>query len=545
MAEYGPRTPERDRGHDQERLKIRLELHREQHKHRERSNDEAHAEAPQRLARLLPLPLPADPNQWIVLDEIGHQPLLHVGGHHLTCEGTLCDVDVSRYGDRPLLPQPVDLGIPAGHVHVGQFTERPLHTVGARHPDFIERGEAAALVPRIADHQLHLVPSPLEPHHLLAVIARPDRGGEIGQRHPHRLGPWLDLELVFPLAGPRVVVDVDHPGILREPLLAPLDRGLQLLHGVWSGLREQLELDRLATRAEALGAVDERFGPGEFARCLPPFADELFAGDIAEFAFNQFNRDRPHVAAAHPRIRPHLPEGRHLPDGTVNEMHDRCARSRKLLRNRHGGLLDFSRCLLGHARRGAVRKHDLGEQTVGIDLGKEQERRDPAADDPAGDKQDAHGRRHHREAIVEREVEERCVHLSDEPLQATVTTPLQPGERRHEQSQRIEHDPEDREHEVLLVRQMARQDEQRFRQRHEQRGDERKRHHRDELAHHPGHEAERQEGDHRREHAGNDARDHLDRTVDRRGRKALAHPAVPVNVVADHDSVVHHDADRH
>ena len=183
--------------------------------------------------------------------------------------------------------------------------------------------------------------APLQPHHLLAVVARPDRGGEFRQRHPHRLGPWLDLELVFPLAGPRVVVDVDHPGILREPLLAPLDRGLQLPHGVRSRLSEQLELDRLATRAEVLGAVDERFGPSEFARCLPPFADELFAGDIAEFAFDQFNRDRPHVAAAHPRIRPHLPQGRHLPDGPVNELDDRGAGGRELLRGRHGGFLDF------------------------------------------------------------------------------------------------------------------------------------------------------------------------------------------------------------
>ena len=206
-----------------------------------------------------------------------------------------------------LLSQPVDLGIPTGHVHVGQFTERPLHTVGARHPDFIERGEAASLVPRIADHQLHLVSSPLEPHHLLAVIARPDRGGEIGQRHPHRLGPRLDLELVFPLARPRVVVDVDHPGILLEPLLASLDGCLKLPDSIIAGLREQLELDRLATRADILRAVDERLDSSEFARCPPPFADELFAGDIAEFPLDQFDGHRSHVAAAHPRIWPHLP----------------------------------------------------------------------------------------------------------------------------------------------------------------------------------------------------------------------------------------------
>ena len=95
------------------------------------------------------------------------------------------------------------------------------------------------------------------------------------------------------------------------------------------------------------------------------------------------------------------------------------------------------------------------------------------------------------------------------------------------------------------MRQMARQNEQRFCQRHEQRRDKCKRHHGDELTHHPRHEAEWQERDHRREHAGNNARDHFHGAVDCRRCEALTHPTVPVDVVAHHDGVVHHDPDRH
>ena len=311
------------------------------------------------------------------------------------------------------------------------------------------------------------MPAPLQSHHLLAVITRPDRGGEVSQRDAHRLGPRLDLELVFPLARPRVVVDVDHPGVLLEPFLAPLDRSLQLLHGVGSGLREQLELDRLAPRADVFSAKDQRLRTGEIP-CLPaPFADELLACDIAEFALHQFDRDRPHMAAAHAGIRAHLTQRGHLPDRPMDQFHDRRGSGREILRRHNGCIFESLRGLFRDARRRAVGKDDLRKQPVGVDLWKEQKRRDSAANNPAGQQQNAHGRRHHRKAVVEREIKKRGIHVPDKPLQATVTATLEPGDHGHEQSQRIEHDPEDREHEVLFMCQMARQDEQRLHERHQ------------------------------------------------------------------------------
>ena len=66
MTEDGAGDAEGDGGEDQERLEVRLELHRQEHEHREQGHDEAHAEAAQRLVRLFPLPLPADPDRRII-----------------------------------------------------------------------------------------------------------------------------------------------------------------------------------------------------------------------------------------------------------------------------------------------------------------------------------------------------------------------------------------------------------------------------------------------------------------------------------------------
>ena len=181
VTKHSPRDPERDRNDDQERLKVALELHRQEHEHREQGHRKTDAETAKRLICLLPLPLPADANQGKIGDQAGQEPLLHVGRDLAAGERADGHVDVGHHRNGTLLVEPIDLGIPSVNGDVGEFTQRPLDPIGPGDPDVVERGEAPPLVLRIADHELHLVPAPLEPHHLLAVVARADCAGEIGE----------------------------------------------------------------------------------------------------------------------------------------------------------------------------------------------------------------------------------------------------------------------------------------------------------------------------------------------------------------------------
>ena len=246
-----------------------------------------------------------------------------------------------------------------------------------------------------------------------------------------------------------------------------------------------------------------------------------------------------------PRIRTHLPVHRHAPDRAVDELDDRLASGRQPFGDVVGCPLDPGRRLLGDTRRRAVRERDPRHQAVGVDLGKEGKGSDPAAHKADGEEEQAKGDRQDAEPVVEGDIKRRSIDCLHEPLQVPVARPLGPRHRRHEEFQGREKEPEDREHETLVVRKVTGEDEERLAERHQQRRDEGKRHHGDELPHHPRHETEREERDHGREHARDHTRDHLDCAVDGGPLRPLPHPPVSVDVVADDDRIVDNDADRH
>ena len=229
MAEDGTGGTERDRREDQQRLQVGAEFDCEQHEHREHRDHEAQPEAAKRFVGLLLLTLPANADRGKLVLEHRREPAFQFLRDLAGGEGRV-GVDISRDRDRPLLSEPVDLRIATGHVRVGQFAERTGDAVGTLHTHVGECCEAPPLFAWVGHHQFHLVPAPLQPHHLFSVEARPDRRGHVRQRHSQRLGLRLHLHLVFPLARPGIVIDVNHARILGQPAFHPLDGGLQLPH---------------------------------------------------------------------------------------------------------------------------------------------------------------------------------------------------------------------------------------------------------------------------------------------------------------------------
>ena len=278
-------------------MQVGAKLDREEHKHREHRDDEPQTETAERVVRLLLLSLPADADCRKFDLEHRCKPSFQFLRDLPRGQGR-SRVDVGRQRDRPLLCQSVDLRIAAGHLRIGQFPQRAGDAIGAIHPHIIERGEAAPLFAGISDHQFHLVTAPLQPHHLFAIEARPDRRSDVGQRHSQRLGLRLDFHLVFPLAWPGIVVDINDTRILGQPPLHPLDGGLQLPHRIGVRRRKQFEFDRLAGRSDIFRGKNHAVRPGHRAGRLAPLAQKLVAGDAAVDGVFEFHAHRPHVAAA-------------------------------------------------------------------------------------------------------------------------------------------------------------------------------------------------------------------------------------------------------
>ena len=252
------------------------------------------------------------------------------------------------------------------------------------------------------------------------------------------------------------------------------------------------------------------------------------------------------MAAAHAGVGTDLPLGRHRANGPVDERDHRIpTRRRKLPRGRDGRRFDAAGGLLGDARRRAVGEHDLGQPAVRVDLRKQLEGCNAAADDAQGQEEKPNGQSDCRKAVVDGEVEDGRIDPAHEPFEPPVAGPLQEGHDGQQEPQRIENHAQDREQKVLLVGQMAGQDEYGLEQRHQERADEGEGHHRNEFAHHTRDKTERQERDHGRQHARDHARNHFDRAVDRRLHQGLTHPPMPLDVVADHDRIINHDSNRH
>ena len=200
---------------------------------------------------------------------------------------------------------------------------------------------------------------------------------------------------------------------------------------------------------------------------------------------------------------------------------------------------------LRHTDRSAVRKGDLGKQAVGIDFRKEREGRDTAAD--RGNSQHEHTDRNRQrtEPIGKGHVEQRPIADPNKPGEATVTGPLQPGQHRQEEFQRVKQPAQEGEDQPLFMGQMTGQHQQRLKQRHQQRRDEGEGHHRDELPHHPRDKAERQERDHGCHHARNHTGGDLHSTIDGCRDRLLAESTVTFDVVADNNRIVDNNPNRH
>ncbi|MBM4090646.1 MAG: hypothetical protein FJ276_14680 [Planctomycetes bacterium] len=79
----------------------------------------------------------------------------------------------------------------------------------------------------------------LQRHHLVAVVGGPHGFRQIGDGDAQRLGVFLHAKLVFPFAGPQVVLDVDGAVTVRQPLLALFHRLLQLAEALVVRPRKQ------------------------------------------------------------------------------------------------------------------------------------------------------------------------------------------------------------------------------------------------------------------------------------------------------------------
>ena len=192
-------------------------------------------------------------------DFIGDGPLsVHLRGH----------------ADGAIPVHPADGCETTAQLRIGDHRKGNLSALRGPDPHPFHLPQGTAPVRGIPDHDLDLVPAPLNPLDLFSIESLPDLSCQVRLRQAQRLGGRMNLELDFLLAGPERIGDVVDPGVFVQFQLE-LARGLLQMVQVGAG---ELDVDG-SPRVEDRGRVAEFHGIRDGPRQFPPAVAHLRAAD--------------------------------------------------------------------------------------------------------------------------------------------------------------------------------------------------------------------------------------------------------------------------
>ena len=163
----------------------------------------------------------------------------------------------------------------------------------------------------------------LKPHHLFAVVTRPNGSGKLRERHAHCFSFGLDPKLILPLTWSRIIINIYYTRVLSQPFFTSLNRFLKLTNSFWITSSQQFKFHRLPTGTNIFCLKDKAFYPRKATGCKSPITDKFLTCYISTFSINKLNCYGSYMAPTNPCIWTDLSLSSNLPHRAMHETHNR------------------------------------------------------------------------------------------------------------------------------------------------------------------------------------------------------------------------------
>ena len=546
MADHGPEHAEGHGRENHDRLQVAAEGDGHQRVHREHRDDQTLG---QRLHGFgLRFLLAAEVERQA--GRVGHhvrQDVARQRGADVVA-GRHRGIDVRGHGHGSAAVDAQNLGERRSRAHVGGLVQRNLASGRRADEQVLDRVDRVTLLLRQPHVHPQLVAAALLPAGLGAEERATDLCGKVDLCEPQTLGSRLELQVELRLADLEAVVDIEDTGVVREPR-GHARRGR--FEGSGLGVLE-LDRDLRAGRRTVVVVERQAVHAGEVTNPLAPAPRELGRAELPVDVRNEVGRDDRHVTAGHGNAtarteRAGVGTSDPCPDPLEDGVQRRAVAPRAHSPLRHEFGADLFRgaghqphhlASVRHRRTEGKLDHPVGE--LALDLGEEVELQVSARDHTDSHDEPREEDGHGQVAVSHQPPCKQRHARGNDPLDPLGEAELEPPQP----SERVERTPPPLPPPQLGptdVPQVRGQDEHGLHQRKHQDRDDDQRNVAEELAGNAGYQRQGNERDDRRDDGEGDRGQDFPGSDDR-GFQPIVATAVVEDRLADHDGVVHRDA---